>query len=438
MKIGLIGNMNNMNFAIMRYFRDLGADAHLLLNQEDGNGISKHFDVSRDTWNLDQWAPYIHRSNLCDVPHAAFNFIQSNILYGYSLFNNINSRNVFIPKPTLNRKIIDVVSGYDILMGSGISPAMLHRVGRRLDIFYPYSMGIEYLDTPWILSKLESDNFFARSMINKVRLRQLDGIKMARNVINFENGHTYDTLKKYNIDHIRIPIPMVYNREVVPAGYSNEKLEKTISRIQKSSFKILSHARLMWCRPNSISNENWRLQNKNNDAFIYAFKNLIDSQKEKSPLLILIEYGKDVDQTKKLIHSLGIDQYVEWLPVLDRKDIMLLLSMVDVCSGEFYELPGIIFGGTGWESLAVGTPFINGFNFSDGEFENIYNIPRPPILAACNEREITRVLFEVSENSILLSDIRVQSKRWFDENCGILLAKKWLEIALSSKNSRFN
>ena len=31
MKVALIGNMNNNNFSIMRYFRDLGIDAHLIL-----------------------------------------------------------------------------------------------------------------------------------------------------------------------------------------------------------------------------------------------------------------------------------------------------------------------------------------------------------------------------------------------------------------------
>lgn len=43
MKIGLIGNMNNNNFALMRYFRDLGADAHLLLYANDGQGSLSNF-----------------------------------------------------------------------------------------------------------------------------------------------------------------------------------------------------------------------------------------------------------------------------------------------------------------------------------------------------------------------------------------------------------
>jgi len=34
-KVLLIGNMNNNNFSIMRYLRDLGIDAHLFLMNND-------------------------------------------------------------------------------------------------------------------------------------------------------------------------------------------------------------------------------------------------------------------------------------------------------------------------------------------------------------------------------------------------------------------
>lgn len=39
MKIALIDNMNNNFFAVTRYFRDLGIDAHLFLIQSE----SQHF-----------------------------------------------------------------------------------------------------------------------------------------------------------------------------------------------------------------------------------------------------------------------------------------------------------------------------------------------------------------------------------------------------------
>ena len=53
MKIALIGNMNNNNFALMRYFRILGADAHLLLYSNDGKGELSHFKPECDTWDIE-------------------------------------------------------------------------------------------------------------------------------------------------------------------------------------------------------------------------------------------------------------------------------------------------------------------------------------------------------------------------------------------------
>ena len=59
MKIGIIGNMNNGNFSLMRYFRDLGFDAYLLLYSNDGKGNSKHFRPESDSWEIKKWNKYI-------------------------------------------------------------------------------------------------------------------------------------------------------------------------------------------------------------------------------------------------------------------------------------------------------------------------------------------------------------------------------------------
>ena len=55
MKIALIGNMNNNNFSLMRYFHDLGVNADLILMSDDGIGDLKHFHPSSDTWNFTKY-----------------------------------------------------------------------------------------------------------------------------------------------------------------------------------------------------------------------------------------------------------------------------------------------------------------------------------------------------------------------------------------------
>ena len=45
MKIGLIGNMNNNNFAFLRYLIDLGYDAKLIIFKNEMMGNSSHFHL---------------------------------------------------------------------------------------------------------------------------------------------------------------------------------------------------------------------------------------------------------------------------------------------------------------------------------------------------------------------------------------------------------
>ena len=64
MKVALIGNMNNNNFAMLRYFRDLGLDAHLFLFEEDGRFASAHFAHTSDTHFVQKYAAHITRTSI--------------------------------------------------------------------------------------------------------------------------------------------------------------------------------------------------------------------------------------------------------------------------------------------------------------------------------------------------------------------------------------
>ncbi len=59
-RIALIGNTCNNNFSLMRYFRDLGHDAHLFLYSNEGliNENPIH-NPEWDTWEIIKWEKYI-------------------------------------------------------------------------------------------------------------------------------------------------------------------------------------------------------------------------------------------------------------------------------------------------------------------------------------------------------------------------------------------
>ena len=166
---------------------------------------------------------------------------------------------------------------------------------------------------------------------------------------------------------------MVYNREIFPIHIDNQELDYLTEFIQKSDISILSHVRHKWVKPKNINLQEWKYQNKNNDWLIRAFKKLLDNSIASNPILILFEYGDDLTKSKALCEELNISKFVYWSKRKSRKEILYLLSLIDIGVGEFYDLPKMLFGGTGYEILASGTPLIQGFNYNENEFEEIFN-----------------------------------------------------------------
>ena len=113
MKVALIGNMNNNNFAVMRYLRDLGVDAYLLITDDDGIKSNAHFIPENDTINIERWRAYIKK-----VPIGVY-------------------RSVFRQSST---EIRTILKEYDFIVGSGLVPFFVYKAGRKLDLYYPYTV----------------------------------------------------------------------------------------------------------------------------------------------------------------------------------------------------------------------------------------------------------------------------------------------------------
>ena len=246
MKIALIGNMNNNNFTIMRYFRDLGVDAHLLLNSNDGRGGLSHFSPEADTWNFEKWSSFIHQTDIPNAPVAAFDFPLSFALSTRSnLRYLLNLQKSALGAVTRN-KLRRTYGKYDLLIGSGASPAILARIGKALDIFYPYAMGVEFLQSYEDTSRTRQSSF-GRFFLDRLRKKQLEALRLSRKVFVSDREPTQRVLAEENVLASCVPIPMVYNRESVPLKPPNPALVAALAEIKKSGVSFLHHARLMWC-----------------------------------------------------------------------------------------------------------------------------------------------------------------------------------------------
>jgi hypothetical protein len=428
MKIALIGNMNNNNFALMRYFRDLGADAHLLLYSNDGTGTLSHFRPESDTWEIERWLPYIHTTPIPNAPISAFDFPLSWLWAFRALMSNWLGRSESCTQPISRRVISQTYSGYDKLIASGISPATLRRTGISLDIFYPYSTGVEFLNTGEFTSRSKRMFGLNRFIIDGIAQLQKSGIRSSKNVLNYEMGLTQDVLLNIGVQPHKLAIPMVYSKESLPENPPNQRLRDASSVIANSKFTLLHHSRLMWRNPGAYSREDWKKENKNNNWLIHSFADFLNCRRHLNPILFIVEYGPDVAVTKQLVAELGIEANIQWLPKMQRKELMWLLSRVTIGVGEFYDVPRTLWGGTGWECFVCGKPLLQGFNFVDGEFEQIYGHPPPSMLRVRRCEDILPSLFDMADNVVKREWVGKGGADWFDRYNGVSLARKWLEL----------
>lgn len=424
MKVALVGNMNNNNFSLLRYLRDIGVDAHLLLYSNDGEGSLSHFTPEADCWDLSKWEPYIHKTVIPNAPIAVFDFPFSWLISILSFFKSRFFSNVIWMKPITKKIIVETYSSFDCIIASGITPATLQRANIAVDVFYPYSSGIEFLNTGEFKIQLERGSYFRRYIYRKVREKQLRGIRIAKNVINSEMYFTESVLNELNIKSKKIFIPTVYN----DFSQVEIKLSKTLleaeSIIELSDFVIFHHARLKWNNNGEYTDSEWFQENKNNNWIINQYYIFLESNPSKKSILIILEYGPDVLETKKLIASLGIEKFVLWLPKMKRKEIMWLISKSTIVCGEFHVLPRTIWGSTGWEALAGGKPLLQYFDFEDNQFIKSYNVPEPPILKIKNQEDILFHLNFFAHNSESCENFKRETLLWFQKYNGHNIAKE--------------
>ncbi len=241
-------------------------------------------------------------------------------------------------------------------------------------------------------------------------------------------GLTRQTFHEIGKDFSPLAIPMVYNREVPPAADLPPSLGEMKRHLAGYELRILSHARHLWVRGPANSAEAVKMHLKYNDWLIRGFARFLANNSSVRALLLLLEYGEDVQASKHLIAELGIGANVMWLPKMSRKEILCLLGFCDIGVGQFGNERGLLWGGTGWEVLASGRPLLQTLNFTNDEYRKFFGHDLPPILDVKCPDDITRYLEDFTRDRVKYIAIGKRSKEWFETNNGIGLAKKWLDL----------
>ena len=432
MRIALIGNMNNNNFALMRYFRDLGADADLLLFKGDTEGVMRHFRPENDTWELARWAPHIRQTSLVNGPSVLLGPSENAFAQYRPLYHAKRAAKWLLRRPDnqeaapSREALRDTFAGYDALVGSGISPAMLTRIERPLDIFYPYSVGIEFLASQEFLVEREHGSRLARLTLDRVAAAQEAGIRQARRCLNAELSLTQATFERLGVSPLPLAVPMVYNRE--HPQHLPPELQQLVDEVHTCPFSLVSHARQMWHPLPGYTPAQWAVESKHNDWLIRGFAELRRLRPALASRLYGVAYGPDVERTRGLCKELGVEADVRWLPVMPRRELMCLLRACSVGVGEFTVTPGALWGGTAWEVLAAGRPLLQAFNFEPGAFDQVFGHPPPPMLHVDGPAAVTTHLIRMADEPQARHDLGEAAAAWFERHNGWGLARTWLEL----------
>lgn len=385
MKVALIGNMNNNHFSMMRYFRDLGVDAYLFKFANE----FEHFQPSSDTFFLEKWNEYI---------------IQTKIINGDLIqYLNFNKHYLF-----------NIFDGYDFYIGNGMTPMYLNKAGINLDLFVPYCVGIEF-------TFRESKNTIFDSIKEKIiRYFQEKAIKKNVSVVCTSEEKTIKKAISLRKKTERLSIPMVYSESTEKLSKKKkEKHEKLFENLNHFDFKIMSHV-------SHLKHDGDMYYIKRNDIFIKSFAKYIKQNLDHSSVLVLLEYGDDCEYSKNLISELEIESNVIWIPLMERKYLMLLIDKIDMGASEF---GGFTWGGTGWEFLSKGKPFFHYINLSNLEIEQTLGMPIPIFINSKNILEISDKLNYFYNNRKKLQILEEKNKIWYEQNVGIELAKKYIKLS---------
>ena len=192
----MIGNLNNNNFALLRYLLDLGLDVELILMKNDVSKSQTHFLTSNDTWEQKKWNRYIKYIDL----------------YDWQIF--------FLKSISFIKKTF---SNYNFFICSGMIPIILSKASIKVDIFYNYTEGIEFIGGDEGDNNYKNKSFLKRILYLYIRKKQIKALKKTKQCISPDVIRTKRTYDRLNIKMKVLSIPMLYSykipKEVHPKKY---------------------------------------------------------------------------------------------------------------------------------------------------------------------------------------------------------------------------
>ena len=143
---------------------------------------------------------------------------------------------------------------------------------------------------------------------------------------------------------------------------------------------------------------------KGNDIFIRAFEKLRNQVLEVG--LVCCTWGRNVEDSRRLIDSLGVAQYVLWVQPMGMRRFIRNVRAADVVADQF-TLGS--FGGVTFKALAGGAPVCT---FLDREnLQERYPVP-PPVINCRTEEEVVKNLTDYLSHPQKLLALGREARDW--------------------------
>lgn len=376
MKINLYGNICNTLYDISKILRNIEIDMNLFV------------DIEGDI----QTKPESEDSNLIgNYPH----WIKTNKKFS-SLDYVIEMK---------NRDFISELSDCDIIHCSGLAPIFALRTKK------PYIFHATGWDMNVIPFKKFPNKHFLLSKLQREAI-------VAAEYIIAAGGYFHNSIERLGIAKKVIRIPLLIDVEKFKP-FSSIKIEAIKKKLELSGidFVFFHPSRHMW---QSLQREDLT---KGNDKLIKAYAQFAKKNKDVSSRLICIDAGVDVEESKKLITKLGIQDNIIWIPHQIREELIKYYAISDIVFDFFgYGTYGVVT----MEAMAMGKPVFVHLDNNIDELMGLNSVP--PITNVNTEEEIFQCISENTIDKLKLENQGQISREWILENHYSKPIEKYLNL----------
>lgn len=165
---------------------------------------------------------------------------------------------------------------------------------------------------------------------------------------------------------------------------------------------FLAPARQHW-------NEGFPSWRKGNDRLIHAVSKIAVTYPKRFHV-VFVEWGAEVNLSKKLIEELGITEYFTWVKPMAKADLLTAYRSVD-CVVDQFILPCI--GSVTLDAIALGVPVMT--SLDNEAMTKFYGEPLD-LLNCSTVDEIADAMKLVIEGNPLVSELANKSQEWFERN----------------------